>query len=151
MENAMRIETERLLITEFCEDMAEAVHRNSLDEDTRRFVPDEVFETVEDARETVEFLISRYGEEDGPFVYPVLLKTGENIGYVQLVKADGGWELVYRAGLRHGGREGLPAGHRGEKGAAGDPRDLPRGERRRCPLVLYSHRKGIPTESVIGS
>ena len=100
----MRIETERLLITEFCEDMAEAVHRNSLDEDTRRFVPDVVFETVEDARETVEFLISRYGEEDGPFVYPVLLKTGENIGYVQLVKADGGWELGYHIAKAYTGQ-----------------------------------------------
>ena len=43
------IETERLIITEFDESMAEDVHKNSLDEDVRRFVPDEVFETVEDA------------------------------------------------------------------------------------------------------
>ena len=55
----MRIETERLIITEFTADMAQAVHENSLDEDNRRFVPDEVFETVEDAREAVEFLMSR--------------------------------------------------------------------------------------------
>ena len=45
----MRIETERLLITDFTPDMAEVVHLNSLDEDTRRFVPDEVFETIEEA------------------------------------------------------------------------------------------------------
>ena len=38
----MKIETERLIITEFTMDMAEAVHLNSLDEDNRRFVPDEV-------------------------------------------------------------------------------------------------------------
>ena len=50
----MFIETERLIIKEFTADMAQAVHENSLDEDTRRFVPDEVFETVDDARETVE-------------------------------------------------------------------------------------------------
>lgn len=43
------LETERLIITEFTPDMAQAVHENSLDEDNRRFVPDEVFETVEDA------------------------------------------------------------------------------------------------------
>ena len=47
------------------------VHKNSLDEDTRRFVPDEVFETPEDAEETVEFLISRYGSVEGPLVYAV--------------------------------------------------------------------------------
>ena len=41
-----KIETPRLLITQFRMDMAEAVHLNSLDTDTRQFVPDEVFETV---------------------------------------------------------------------------------------------------------
>ena len=39
----MRIETERTIITKFDLSMAESVHRNSLDEDNRRFVPDEVF------------------------------------------------------------------------------------------------------------
>ena len=57
----MKIETKRLTITKFTMDMAEAVHKESLDEDNRRFVPDEVFETVEDASETIEFLMSRYG------------------------------------------------------------------------------------------
>jgi len=69
----MRIETERLLITEFGLEMAEDVHKNSLDEDNRRFVPDEVFETVEDAKETIEFLMSQYGGTEGPLVYPILL------------------------------------------------------------------------------
>ena len=46
-----RIETERLLITEMTMEMAQDVHENSLDEDVRRFVPDEVFETPEEARE----------------------------------------------------------------------------------------------------
>ena len=36
----MKIETERLLIIELNMYMAEAVHKNSLDEDNRRFVPD---------------------------------------------------------------------------------------------------------------
>ena len=102
----MRIETERLVITEFTMDMAQAVHENSLDEDTRRFVPDEVFETVEDAEETVAFLINQYGGTDGPLVYPVLLKDGgQNIGYVQLVPLDGGgWEIGYHIAKAHTGR-----------------------------------------------
>ena len=79
------IETERLTITEFTPDMAQAVHENSLDEDNRRFVPDEVFETVDEAAETIEFLMSQYGGSDGPFVYPVLIKDGANIGYVQAI------------------------------------------------------------------
>ena len=78
----MRIETERLVITEFTPEMAGDVHRNSLDEDNRRFVPDEVFETVEEAGETIGFLMSRYGGTEGPLAYPVLTKAGENIGYV---------------------------------------------------------------------
>lgn len=91
----MRVETDRIIITEFTMDMVEDVHKNSLDEDNRRFVPDEVFETVEEARETVEFLMGQYQGGEGPFVYPVLLKDGTNIGYVQLVPIDEGWEIGY--------------------------------------------------------
>ena len=76
----MRIETERLVITDLTPEMAEAVHLNSLDEDVRRFVPDEVFETPEIARQAVADLINCYDTDEGPFVYAVLRKeTGENI------------------------------------------------------------------------
>ena len=95
----MRIETERLFITEFCMDMAEAVHLNSLDEDNRRFVPDEVFETVEEAADTVEFLMSCYTSGEGPLVYPVFLKDSTYIGYVQAIPLDdGAWEIGYHIG-----------------------------------------------------
>ena len=95
----MKIETERLIITEFSMDMAEAVHLNSLDEDNRRFVPDEVFETAEEAADTVGFLMGVYENGDGPLVYPVLLKDGTYIGYVQAVPFDDGtWEVGYHIG-----------------------------------------------------
>lgn len=98
----MKIETERLIITEFTMDMAEAVHLNSLDEDNRRFVPDEVFETVEEAADTVGFLMSVYENGDGPLVYPVLKKDGTYIGYVQAVPFDDGtWEIGYHIGGDH--------------------------------------------------
>ncbi len=101
----MRIETERLVITEFTPDMAQAVHENSLDEDNRRFVPDEVFETVEEARETIAFLMSRYGGVEGPLAYPVLVKnSGANVGYVQMVPLDGGaWEIGYHIAEKYTG------------------------------------------------
>lgn len=51
----MNLETNRLIITKFTPDLAEAVHQNSLDEDTRRFLSDEVFETVEDAAALLDF------------------------------------------------------------------------------------------------
>ena len=94
-ESKMRIETKRLLITEFDLSMAENVHKNSLDEDTRRFVPDEVFETVDEARETIEFLMGCYESGEGPLVYPVLLQDSTNIGYVQLVPIEEGVEVGY--------------------------------------------------------
>lgn len=97
----MRIETERMVITEFDLSMAECVHRNSLDEDNRRFVPDEVFETVEDAKETIEFLMSVYESAEEPLVYPVLLKDETNIGYVQLVPIEEGFEVGYHIGKEY--------------------------------------------------
>ena len=90
------IKTKRLYITEFTLDMVEAVHRNSLDKDNRKFNPDEVFETMEAARDTVVFLMSVYKTGDGPLVYPVLLIDGTNIGYVQIVPMDdGNYEVGY--------------------------------------------------------
>lgn len=98
----MKIETKRLTITEFTMDMAEAVHKESLDEDNRRFVPDEVFETVEEAAETVEFLMGVYENGNGPLVYPVTLKDGTYIGYVQAVPFDDGtWEIGYHIGKNY--------------------------------------------------
>lgn len=101
----MMIETKRLIITEFTMDMASSVQANSVDEDNRRFVPDEVWETVEEAEETLEFLISRYGSSEGPFVYPVIVKeTQDNVGYVQLCPVDGGnWEIGYHIAKNHTG------------------------------------------------
>ncbi len=102
----MKIETDRLVITEFTPDMAEDVHKNSLDADNRRFVPDEVFETVADAAETIGFLMGVYTHGGGPLVYPVLLKDSTNIGYVQAIPLnDGTWEVGYHIGgdyTRHG-------------------------------------------------
>ena len=101
----MLIETERLLITEFTPDMAQVVRDNSLDEDNKRFVPDEVWKTVEETEETLKFLISQYGSFDGPLVYPIILKeTKENIGYVQLCPIDDGkWEIGYHIAKKYTG------------------------------------------------
>lgn len=59
----MLIRTERLIITDFDRSMIESVRLNSLDEDTRRFVPDEVFETYDEAAEAVDALITCYEGE----------------------------------------------------------------------------------------
>ena len=101
----MNIETKRLMITEFTLDMASAVQENSVDEDNKRFVPDEVWETKEEAEETIRFLISQYGSFNGPLVYPIILKaTKDNIGYVQLCPIDNGkWEIGYHIAKKYTG------------------------------------------------
>lgn len=101
----MLIETERLTITEFTMDMAQVVQENSVDEDNRRFVPDEVWESVEEAEETLEFLISQYGSFEGPLVYPIIVKTtNDNVGYVQLCPIDDDmWEIGYHIAKKYTG------------------------------------------------
>ncbi len=96
----MNIKSSRLTITTFSMDMAQSVYENSQDEDTRRFVSDEVYDSVEDAREAIDFLMSRYNSADGPFVYPIITNDGgKNIGYVQLCKLEleeeETWEIGY--------------------------------------------------------
>lgn len=101
----MLIETVRLIITEFSLDMAQVVQENSVDPDNIRFVPDEVWESVEEAEETLKFLISRYGSSEGPYVYPIIVKeTQDNIGYVQLCPIDdGSWEIGYHIAKKYTG------------------------------------------------
>ncbi|OPJ61159.1 GNAT family N-acetyltransferase [Clostridium oryzae] len=99
----MLVETERLVITDLTKDMCNAFQKNSVDEDNRRFVPDEVFETLEDAHRTIEWLIKSYQYEKGPFLYPVLLKDKTNIGYVQACSIEEGWELGYHIAKEYTG------------------------------------------------
>ena len=103
----MNLKTNRLIITKFTHDMAKAVHQNSLDEDTRRFLSDEVFETVEEAQKTINFLISQYDATGaaGPLVYPVLLADKTNIGYVQAVPTENDtWEIGYHIAKQFTGK-----------------------------------------------
>lgn len=91
----MNLKGKRIIIKKFTKSMAKDVHLNSLDDDVRKYLPDEVFEDIEEAKETIEYLISRYSSDSGPFVYPILLKTKENIGYVQLNYLNDDWEIGF--------------------------------------------------------
>lgn len=99
----MQIETKRLIITELTMDMAESLHLNSLDDDNRRFVPDEVFETVEEAAETIAYLRECYQMGQGPQVYAVTLQDGTLAGYVQAVPLGQEWEIGYHIGAAYTG------------------------------------------------
>ena len=85
--------------------MAQIVQENSVDEDNKRFVPDEVWETKEEAEEILKFLISQYGSFNGPLVYPIIVKaTEDNIGYVQLCPMDDDkWEIGYHIAKQYTG------------------------------------------------
>ena len=96
------ISSERISIIHMDKTMYFDVWQNSLDENNRRFVPDEVFETLEDAKEVVDYLISRYESEDGPFVYAIIRNSDNaDLGYVQLVKIEEGWEVGYHIAKRY--------------------------------------------------
>ena len=102
--NDVLIESNRLSIRKLNMDMCFDIHKNSLDEDNRRFVPDEVFETIEVATEVVESLIASYEDEDGPFVFAIIRKEDNvNLGYIQLVKIDLGWEIGYHIAKQYTG------------------------------------------------
>ena len=103
--NDVLIESERLSIRKLTMDMCFDIHKNSLDEDNRRFVPDEVFETLEEASEVVDQIIESYESSDGPFIYSLIRKEDNaNIGYVQLVKIEEGWEIGYHVAKIFTGR-----------------------------------------------
>lgn len=90
------IENDRLQIVKMNKSMYFDIYQNSLDKDNRKYVPDEVFDCLEEASEVVNHIISAYGSEDGPFVYSIIRKKDNiNLGYVQLVKLEEGWEIGY--------------------------------------------------------
>lgn len=102
---AFCLETRRLSIGMLAPEMAEAISHGSVDEENRRFVPDEVFETEEDARQAIDSLIASECRPDGPFVRPITLKaSGEVIGYVQAVRVGGAWEIGYHIAGEHTGQ-----------------------------------------------
>ena len=91
------LKTERLSVAEFDKGMAESVRRLSLDGDNRRFVPDEVFETVGDAAAIVDTITGWYHKEHMPLICAVTLE-GRHIGHVQAVPLEEGWEIGYHIG-----------------------------------------------------
>lgn len=106
----MEIESDRIKIIALRQEMTEAIQKNSIDEDNRRFLPDEVFETVAEAQRAVKHLIACYDGPYGPFVYPVLIKgakpgEGEiNAGTIEACKIDQGWEIGFHIAKPHTSR-----------------------------------------------
>jgi RimJ/RimL family protein N-acetyltransferase len=100
----MYIKSTTLLITELTMDMIKDIQKNSLDEDNRKFVPDEVFETLDEAEERVKWLIKSYQNPNGPFVYPIIIKDNINIGYIQACRIEEGFEIGYHIAKEYTGK-----------------------------------------------
>lgn len=79
-------------------DMAKIVQENSMYEDYKGFVLDEVCETIEESEDTPEFLISQYCAFEEPLVYQFIVKEmQDNVAYVQLCPIDfDQWEIGYQ-------------------------------------------------------
>lgn len=97
------LNTRRLKIAEFTPELAESVHLLSLDADNQKFMPDELFNTIEDAAETIKFLMTRYENGESPLVYPIFADNN-HIGHIEAVKISHGWEIGYHIGERYRGR-----------------------------------------------
>ena len=90
------IENDKLQIVRMNQSMYYDIYKNSQDDNNRKFVPNEVFNSLEGASEIVNQIINSYDSEGGPFVYAVIRKINNtNLGYVQLIKIEEGWEIGY--------------------------------------------------------
>ncbi len=100
----LELTTQRLIIKELDSGLAQCVHAASLDADNRRFMPDEVFGSADEAAEAIGRLTAFYGTGDGPLVYAVSLRDGTYIGHVEAVPlGEGGWEIGYHIARQHCG------------------------------------------------
>ena len=80
------------------------IYKNSQDDNNRKFAPDEVFNSLEETSDVVNQIINSYDSKDGPFVYTVIRKKDNiNLGYVQLVKIEEGWEIGYHIAMIYNG------------------------------------------------
>ncbi len=99
----MYIKSKRFVITNLTMDMCSDYQKNSVDDDNRLFVPDEVCETLEDAVRTLKRLIGSYSTSNGPFVYPIITNENRNIGYVQACPLGEGFEIGYHIAQKYTG------------------------------------------------
>ena len=96
------IKGNRISLVHFENDMAFDVWQNSLDENNRKFVPDEVFETYEETAEVIKTIIKNYQTGECPLIYAVIRNDDNaNMGYVQLVEIVEGFEVGYHIAQKY--------------------------------------------------
>jgi len=96
----MSIETKNLIIRPFSLFDTEKVYEMSQEAAMKAFLPDQVYESKEQTKEIIEFLMSKYGHQSIvdqlPYVLGIELKeNNELIGHVGLSRIDKGIEIGY--------------------------------------------------------
>jgi ribosomal-protein-alanine N-acetyltransferase len=81
------INTQRLLLRKFTNEDVYKVYLMSLEEGMKEFLPDQVYENEEEAKQVVEYLMAQYVEDPTPnktpYVLGIVLKdTNELIGHI---------------------------------------------------------------------
>ena len=84
------IETRRLVIRKFREDDAQALYENHLDDQVRKWFPNECYADLAEAQDAIRFYADCVDNGHLPFVLGVELKeTGELIGDTGISEVEG--------------------------------------------------------------
>jgi len=101
-------ETKHLRVRKFRSEDALALYQNHLDEAVKRWIPNESYADLEEAKSAIEFYIDCVEKEQLPFVLAVELKeTGELIGDTGLNEVEGApgeVEIGYTVCKKHSGK-----------------------------------------------
>lgn len=97
------ITTDRLIIRELCLEDLKAFYEFSREQSMKDWIPDQVYETMKQAQEVLDFLMSKYSNDldnvSYPYVLALVLKdTNELIGHVGLSHIPEGIEIGYAIG-----------------------------------------------------
>lgn len=106
------IETRRLVIRKFREDDAQALYENHLDDQVRKWFPNECYADLAEAQDAIRFYADCVDNGHLPFVLGVELKeTGELIGDTGISEVEGKpdeAEVGYCIGQKYRGRGYAP-------------------------------------------
>lgn len=85
------IETARLIARYFTEEDAPLVYKYSQEQCTKEELPDEVFDSLEETAEFINYFIEQYEKKSYPLVYAIAQKDSDMlIGHVSLSPIKGG-------------------------------------------------------------
>ncbi len=99
------LETPRLVLRHFLMEDAKEIRLLSGEKAYRRWLPDQVYATLQEAEGVLEYLISRYEGKELPYVLAIEeKKTGSLIGHVGVSSIAQGLEIGYAIGRCHQNR-----------------------------------------------